>query len=97
MPLSEERFNAIQEMLAAIEPEIKHLSEWQQGFIRDQMDRIAQYGQDTFMSDKQMAQIRKAYKDVTGSNFGEEEPPPHPGTAPQRRPPPDDLDDEIPF
>lgn len=99
MPLSEERYTAIQEMLAAIEPGMKHLTDWQKSFIGDQMNRIHQYGQETLMSDKQMTQIRKAYKDVTGSEYGEEEPPPAepPRDGPRRGRGSYDEDDEIPF
>lgn len=99
MPLSEERFRSLNEMLDRIEPDIKHLSQWQQGFIRDQIARLAQYGQDTFMSDKQVVQIKKAYKEVTGSEYGGEEPPPNDGPSPasKRGRGSYDLDDEIPF
>ncbi len=97
MPLSEERFNEIREMLSVIEPELKHLSDWQKGFIRDQITRLDQYGQDTFMSDKQITQIRKAYRDVTGSNYGEEEPPLAEPESTRSRRPRIEPDDEIPF
>lgn len=67
MALSDNEFEALKTMMEALEPEVGSgiLSEWQEGFIRDQISRFQQYERGMFLSDKQWEQIRKAYKAVT--------------------------------
>jgi hypothetical protein len=39
--------------------ESESLSEWEHGFVQDQLDRIDKFGDETFFSDKQMGRIKE--------------------------------------
>lgn len=60
--------------LGAIEAEMGKLSDWERGFIKNQLDRHAQYGADTRVSPKQWAVINRVYEKLTGDQ-GELPPP----------------------
>jgi hypothetical protein len=58
--LSPTQHEFLQTLLDTIEEEGKHrLNGWEDGFISDQFKRFEQYGDDTRMSPKQWAVIKK--------------------------------------
>lgn len=68
MPLSEDqRFKlelVIQGVKEAMDNPNSEITEWEQGFITDQAERYAQYGDNTRFSDKQWAIIDRVYDKV---------------------------------
>lgn len=74
MSLTEVENEKLTDMLGAIEAEMGALSDWERGFIKDQLDRHAKYGSGIRLSTKQWAMIRKVYEKVTG-DAGETPPP----------------------
>lgn len=68
MALNDNEYEAMKTMVEALEPELDSgiLTEWQEGFIRDQIDRFRQYERGMYCSVKQWEQIKKAYKEATG-------------------------------
>lgn len=59
MPLTDDQYTELQGILQALEPNLASVYQSGQGFIRDQIEREAKYGQDMFMSPKQWAWLRK--------------------------------------
>ncbi len=82
MPLSERENEYLADVLAAAGEQMKDLTDWEQGFVKDQIKRHEQYGASTFMSKKQWAVIHRIAETVGVQ-------PAETGGA--------DLDDEIPF
>lgn len=66
MSLTAEEHEKLADMLAAIEPEMKQLSDWEKGFIKDQLERHEKYGAGIRLSVKQWAAIRRVHEKVTG-------------------------------
>lgn len=74
MSLTEAESEKLADMLGAIEAEMGALSDWERGFMKDQLNRHAQYGSGIRLSTKQWAMIRRVYEKVTG-DAGETPPP----------------------
>lgn len=89
MSLSDDDYTELQAILQSLEPELPKLYSAAQGFVRDQIEREKQYGQDMRVSPKQFAWLRKL-----NDEFGSTVKVAKPMTDDEAR---DDLDDEIPF
>lgn len=63
MSLTEDEDEKLQHMLGLLEENIKLLSEWEQGFIRDQIKRYEEYRANIRVSPKQWAVINRIYKE----------------------------------
>lgn len=67
MPLSDDDYHFLQNLLEGLEPEIKKLPSRSQDFVRDQLDRFHKYGQDMFMSQPQWNWLKDLYEKNVGS------------------------------
>lgn len=61
----------IDDVMGAIEPAMDKLSEWEQNFMKDQLDRWRQYGDRVRFSEKQLAVVGRVYKKITGDDISE--------------------------
>lgn len=66
MTISKEQFEKLDAMLSDLEADMGALSDWEKGFIGDQIKRVAEYRENVFMSPKQLATIKKIYDAVIG-------------------------------
>lgn len=83
MAITSEQLSELNDLLTAISGEEGKLSEWERGFVSDQLNRVEKYGQNIYMSPKQWAALRRIHKSVVGDPFERDEAP--------------DMDDEVPF
>lgn len=82
MALSMDEDAQLTQLLGDLEPEMGGMSQWAQGFLKDQIERHRKYGTEIFMSPKQWAMIRKLHDEHVGSGPG---------------PDPRGVDEDIPF
>lgn len=66
MALTDEKFEKLERMLEALEPELGQIVGSSKGFIDDQIKRLGQYGRSMFMSDKQYAWVESVYEKYVG-------------------------------
>lgn len=66
MTLTSAENDRLADMLAAIEPEMASLSDWERSFIKDQLERHEKYGSGIRISPKQWAVINRVYEKITG-------------------------------
>lgn len=72
MTISTEQFERLDLMLSALKADMGALSDWERGFIGDQIKRVDEYRENVFMSPKQMAAIKKIYDAVVGDEAEDE-------------------------
>jgi hypothetical protein len=94
--MTPESFERLEQLLAALEPEVKNMAGRSPQFVRDQLDRVAQYGVNARVSPKQLQWLEDLYVEhvgpLDGLAGGDE-----PATRDEVLGDSDDMDDEIPF
>lgn len=83
MSLSAEENERLTDMLSALSENLGPLSEWETGFVKDQIERHKKYGAGIFMSAKQWVVLKKIYDAVIGDE--------------EEGDPLQEIDDELPF
>lgn len=100
MAITAEQLSELNDILTDISGEEGKLSDWERGFVSDQLTRVEKYGQSIFLSPKQWAVLRRIHASVAGDPNVRDEAPEPDQTVERRvirrsRQTPDD--DEIPF
>lgn len=95
MPLSDEQYTLLQQILQGLEPEVKNLNPSSQNFVKDQLDRLDRYGQQILLSPKQWNWLKDLYEKNVGVLPGGEDDPDE--SEPKEAGKRSDIDDEIPF
>lgn len=72
MAISKEQFERFDSMLSALEADMGALSDWEKGFIGDQIKRVREYRENVFLSPKQLAVIKKIYDATIGDEAEDE-------------------------
>lgn len=67
-----EDFERLKSQLSKLEADMGALNDWERGFIQDQIDRVRKYRENTFISPKQLAVIKKIYDAVVGDEEKQE-------------------------
>lgn len=53
MSLSEVQLKTVQDILSDAQDNMESLTEWEQQFVEDMIDKLEEYGEDLVVSDKQ--------------------------------------------
>lgn len=85
-----ETLEELKQLLADLQPHVKHMTGRSPGFVTDTADRVSKYGAETFMSPKQWQWLRDLHSEFVGTEAKRED---EPRGADGRR----GDDDEIPF
>lgn len=94
--MTPDQFERLQQQLAALEPETKNIGESSARFVRDQLERVQQYGVNVRVSPKQQAWLDDLYGKHVGSldGLGADEQATREEVLGEDV---NDMDDEIPF
>lgn len=66
MTISTEQAERLDTMLSALEADMGALSDWEKGFIGDQVKRFREYRENMYLSLKQFAKIKAIYDATIG-------------------------------
>jgi len=67
--LTAEEYERLQIALKALGPHIGSMSDWRKNFFEDMVKRTSQYGQRTFVSEKQWDVIHDVYEEIEGDEL----------------------------
>lgn len=65
--MTPEQFERLQQMLQALEPEIKNMRGRSPDFVRDQLERVDRFGVNVSMTPRQMKWLEDLYVEHVGS------------------------------
>lgn len=91
MPLNDSDYTKLQTILQGLEGELPRLNDRSAQFVRDQIKREKEWGQDIMLSPRQWEWLESLYQDKVGSL------PAQGRTAGKMTDEEVDIDDEIPF
>jgi hypothetical protein len=86
-------FERLETILNSLRPALKDMNEKSSQFVRDQIERVDQYGINVRMSPKQLSWLESLYEKHVGKKLKDPKKDDRRDTLEKK----DDIDDEIPF